>query len=102
MNLSQRISAFAKLGDQINQTQPFELQQIIENVKNQNPWFTEGNIKLAIEGITKFLTLSELEKWTSSYDLDQQKPKTIGIAMAGNIPLVGFHDFLCVLLAGHR
>ena len=102
MNLSQRISAFANLGDQINQTQPFELQQIIENVKNQNPWFTEDNIKLALNGITKFLTRPELEKWTSAYDLNHGIPKNIGIAMAGNIPLVGFHDLLCVLIAGHR
>jgi hypothetical protein len=102
MNLTQRIAAFTKLGDKINQVQPFELQQIIENVKNQNPWFTEENIKKALQGITKFLVKSSLEKWTSKYELNPGEPKKIGVAMAGNIPLVGFHDFLCILVAGHQ
>ena len=102
MNLTQRITAFNKLGDKIRQVQPFELQQIIENVKNQNPWFTEENVKLALQGITKFLTQSDLEKWTSAYDLNPRESKNVGVAMAGNIPLVGFHDFLCILMAGHH
>ncbi len=101
MNLTQRIEAFSKLGEKLNQVQPFELQEIIENVKNQNPWFTEDNIKRSLKGITKFLNKSDLVKWTSGYNLGPKEAKNVGVVMAGNIPLVGFHDFLCILIAGH-
>ena len=102
MNLSQRINAFATLGERIDQIDPAELQEIIENVKNQNPWFTEENTKLSLRGISKFLKKVNLEKWTSSYDLNPKDIKKIGVTMAGNIPIAGFHDFLSILIAGHR
>ncbi len=102
MNLVQRIDAFSKLGDKINQVSSADLQEVIDNIKNQNPWFTEENTTLALSGVAKFLDKSNLEKWTSSYLLAPKESKNIGVAMAGNIPLVGFHDFLCVLLSGHN
>ena len=102
MNLTQRIEAFNKLGEKLNQVQPFELQEIIENAKNQNAWFTDQNIRLALAGIIKFLSPNDLKKWTSAYNLSPIEPKSVGVAMAGNIPLVGFHDFLSILIAGHR
>jgi hypothetical protein len=102
MNLVQRIDAFSKLGDKINQVSSAALQEVIDNVKNQNPWFTEENIKLALSGVAKFLDKPNLEKWTSSYQLAPEESKNIGVAMAGNIPLVGFHDLLCVLISGHN
>jgi hypothetical protein len=102
MTLSQRINAFATLGEKINQVDQAELQDIIENVKNQNPWFTEENTKLSLIGISKFLKKVNLEKWTSSYDLSPKDIKKIGVTMAGNIPLAGFHDFLSILIAGHH
>src|SRR5690606_42093839 len=44
-----------------------------------------------------------MEDWLSKYDMEGPRdPKTVGIVMAGNIPLVGFHDFLCVLISGHK
>lgn len=102
MNLIQRIDAFSKLGDKIKHVSTTELDEILLNIKNQNPWFTEENTKLALIGITNFLTKTNLEKWTSSYKLNPKEAKNIGVAMAGNIPLVGFHDFLCVLISGHN
>jgi len=102
MNLVQRIDAFNKLGDKITQVSSATLQDVIDNIKNQNPWFTEENTKLALTGVTKFLAKPNLEKWTSSYKLEPNQPKNIGVAMAGNIPLVGFHDFLSVLISGHN
>lgn len=102
MNLVQRINAFSKLGSKLNQVSDSEFQEILGNVKNQNPWFTEENIKLAISGITKLLEKTNLEKWTASYDLNPKQAKTIGVAMAGNIPMVGFHDLLCILISGHH
>ncbi len=102
MNLTQRISAFSELGKRISALDSNEVGSILERVANQNPWFTQANSKLALEGITKFLTQSNLEKWTSAYDLHPDHVKKVGVVMAGNIPLVGFHDFLSVLISGHK
>ncbi|MBK5278408.1 MAG: acyl-CoA reductase [Bacteroidia bacterium] len=102
MNLIQRIDTFNQLGEEISQVSNEELQQILEKIKNQNPWFTENNTRLALTGITKYLTKINLTKWTSSYDLNPRVVKNIGVSMAGNIPLAGFHDFLCILIAGHN
>jgi Acyl-CoA reductase (LuxC). len=55
---------------------------------------------MALKGITKLLNPTSLVPWASSYHFGETK--SVGVAMAGNIPLVGFHDFLCVLMAGHR
>ncbi|MEZ5015967.1 MAG: acyl-CoA reductase [Flavipsychrobacter sp.] len=67
-----------------------------------NGWFTQDNINLALDSITNnFLQRDLLEKWVANYSIKDEK-KTIGIIMAGNIPLVGFHDFLCGFISGHN
>jgi len=76
--------------------------QKIVSAKNHNGWFTEENVLFALSQWSKVLTKTELESWLSSYAFDSVKNKTIGIIMAGNIPLVGFHDFISVLLCGHN
>ena len=102
MNLELRINAFSQLGDQIRALETSEFSQLNEAIANQNPWFTPENVRMALLGIAKLLDKNELIKWTSTYQLNPSQVKTIGLAMAGNIPLVGFHDFLCVLIAGHK
>ncbi len=67
-----------------------------------NGWFTKENILFALEQWGKTLTEDNLDKWVRPYHLERTQPKTIGIVMAGNIPLVGFHDFLSVLISGHN
>lgn len=68
-----------------------------------NPWFTPEFIDLASENIaTSFLNKEKLYKWIDSYNADPADAKKIGVVMAGNIPLVGFHDLLCVFLSGHK
>jgi hypothetical protein len=71
----------------------------------ENRWFTEANTRQTLQAIaTQFLDLPTLEAWADQYalpDLDYPA-KTIGLVMAGNIPLVGFHDWLCVFAAGFR
>lgn len=101
MHVEKRIQAFQQLG-QILQTLPEEkLEQWCLLAKSENAWFTSENVKLAIQGIASFLQVEKLAPWTNKYSLDAVKPKTVATIMAGNIPLVGFHDFLCVLLSGH-
>lgn len=67
-----------------------------------NGWFNLENVLFSMQQWSEALTAENLEKWLSSYDFEQVTPKTIGIIMAGNIPLVGFHDFLSVLISGHK
>ncbi len=119
MNLSQRIETFAQLGtffrqvsttkiDEKNDSEfnskfydAFEMQ--IERAHEFNGWFTKENVLFAFESWGKELTFENLTKWTSSYLISKnENPKTIAIIMAGNIPLVGFHDLLSVLICGHN
>lgn len=67
-----------------------------------NAWFTPSHIELAIENIAhSFLQKDKLEQWINSYRMPTTSVK-VGIVMAGNIPLVGFHDFLCGFMSGHE
>lgn len=78
----------------------FEMQ--IKRAKEYNGWFTPDNVLFSLESWSKALTKENLDKWTSNYDFDIKSEKNIAIVMAGNIPLVGFHDFLSVLISGHN
>jgi len=68
-----------------------------------NAWFTSANIALALKTWESVLKEESIKEWMSEYgpDVQNSQPKTIAVIMAGNIPLVGFHDFMCTLLAGH-
>lgn len=101
MNLQDRISAFAALGTAIGNFRENELEFIYRNASAHNAWFTEENIKTALAGVQHYLQKENLEKWAKQYHFEEN-PKVVGLVLAGNIPLVGFHDFLCVLIAGHR
>lgn len=68
----------------------------------KNGWFTEDEIKRALFGIAFMLDEKKLVTWLHNYSFDYIKPKNIGVVMAGNIPAVGFHDLLCVLISGNR
>lgn len=70
--------------------------------EENNSWFTRDNILFALEYWSKTLTKENLEKWTANYSFQNNEEKVVGIVMAGNIPLVGFHDFLAVLISGHK
>jgi len=78
-----------------------EFQEIKYRALNANAWFTMENIDLAVNGIIEqFLNINLLSAWANHYDAVEH-PKKVGIIMAGNIPLVGFHDFLCGFISGH-
>jgi len=80
-----------------------ELKEILIKAEQQNAWFTHDNLIFTLNWWGELLTKGNLENWIKNYALIQGKaPKTIGVVMAGNIPLVGFHDFLSVLLTGNR
>lgn len=104
MNLQYRIELLAKLGDYL-QNDPPAWQEAKMRAEQQNGWFTPEFIAYATQQVvTRYLHATELEKWAASYGIADQPAtsKDVGIIMAGNIPMVGLHDLLCVFVSGHR
>ncbi|MDC6405472.1 MULTISPECIES: acyl-CoA reductase [Maribacter] len=87
-------------GDQATWFQ--ELEAVVDRATSHNGWFTEANILFAFEQWSNALQADNLQKWLDRYDIQNSSPLTVAIIMAGNIPLVGFHDFLSVLVTGNR
>jgi len=102
MNLEHRISAFVKLGNHLSNLSDEAFETLALNARSENPWFTAENVKRSLTGITQYLKEDKLRQWTSAYTLNPAKPKEVALVLAGNIPLVGFHDLLCVLISGHH
>ena len=104
MNLQARIKGFVTLGQQLSDTNNALLIEAKSAAYQQNAWFLPEFIDQAIEQIREqFLQQTALEEWTAAYPsiADQATHLKVGIVMAGNIPLVGFHDLLSTLIAGH-
>lgn len=102
MNLNERIDLMVRLGDYMKASDG-ELFEVINQAYEKNRWFTPEFVLLALKNIsTQFLNEEKLRNWVNFYHVDDNiSPKNIGIVMAGNIPLVGFQDFLCVFISGH-
>lgn len=104
MNLAHRIDLLARLGEYILSPEPSWI-LAKEKASYENGWFIPQFIDTAVSNIShSFLSRKILETWAKRYQISQQnaQPKTIGLVLAGNIPLVGFHDFLCVFVTGNR
>ncbi|GAB5399328.1 MAG: acyl-CoA reductase [Aureisphaera sp.] len=103
MQLQQRINAFAQLSSFLSEWSQNLDHPVLQQAKAHNSWFTESNLKFALQNWSEALTLTQLEAWSKDYHFPENNtPKTIAIVMAGNIPLVGFHDFIAVLMSGHK
>jgi hypothetical protein len=74
---------------------------LVELSQSHNGWFTPEQVYFSVQSWAKALTETNLNQWLSPYDFSKTTPKKIGLVLAGNIPLVGFHDFLSVLISGH-
>jgi hypothetical protein len=79
-----------------------EFEQLIQLSQSHNGWYTPEQVYFSIQSWAKALTQENLDQWTSSYDFTTTESKTIALILAGNIPLVGFHDFISVLVSGHN
>jgi hypothetical protein len=104
MNLDQRINLLAELGNYCLSTDPAWM-TAQRRAHAANGWFTPEFISLAARGIaTQFLDKAKLQAWAGKYRLPDHpvSPRTVGLTMAGNIPLVGFHDFLSVFISGQH
>lgn len=116
MNLTTRIQIFTKLGfflknlaKTLGSTEDLEYFEnnsdeisMLLRAQNENGWFTKENIQFSLSAWADVLNEENLKKWTSAYQFKDSAPKTIAVIMAGNIPLVGFHDFLSVLISGNK
>jgi hypothetical protein len=104
MNLQARIKGFVTLGQQLSDTNNTQLIEAKSAAYQQNAWFLPEFIDQSIQQIREqFLQQKALEEWTAAYPSLSDNPThlKVGIVMAGNIPLVGFHDLLSTLIAGH-
>ncbi|MEQ1745748.1 MAG: acyl-CoA reductase [Saprospiraceae bacterium] len=105
MTRNERLDLLAELGEYLLAEPDADLQAVIAKSYWENRWFTEDNVRSALQAIARtFLDREKLYDWTARYDLpDTLHPeKTVALVLAGNIPLVGFHDWLCVFVAGQR
>lgn len=94
-----KVAALVKLSEiLLNPDDDLELS--MQQAQNKNGWFTLEQVKNAVKSNALSLNISDLNKWTNNYTINNKQRK-IGLVLAGNIPVVGFHDILCVLLSGH-
>ncbi|MCW5516676.1 acyl-CoA reductase [Muriicola sp. Z0-33] len=117
-HLHRRIQAFVKLGNFFREYCEYanntynkitnsntvfaDLENKIELAGHKNGWFTKTNVTFALGQWSQLLTEEILSEWLNKYPIDRTEQKTVAIIMAGNIPLVGFHDFLSALILGHK
>ncbi len=101
MNHSERLAALVALGHRLAHLPADELATQAVRARNQNAWFDLPNVRAAVAGIARLLAEEPLRQWAARYPPEPNTVRQIGVVMAGNIPMVGFHDLLCVLLSGH-
>lgn len=115
MNLNNRKQAFINLGKFLKkytatnpefstaeQEKAELLDETISTAIIHNGWFTKTDIHFSLEQWADNLTSDSLDHWLQPYSFKEETPKTVAIIMAGNVPLVGFHDFLSVLISGNK
>jgi len=97
------VEIFAALGEKLREFgSDAPSRRAIEEAVAANPWFTPEDIVYAVEAIrTRMLGRGQLEEFAARYPCPVARPRNVGVIMAGNIPLVGFYDLLCTLVAGH-
>lgn len=118
MKIQQKVQALSQLGDYLVDfidgkqnlskhdlfNQFYEkTNQAITLAERKNPWFTQGNIMHALAYWAYELNQDKLTAWLDKYNIPESlNPKKVGVIMAGNIPMVGFHDLICVFLSGNQ
>ncbi|MEX0967151.1 MAG: acyl-CoA reductase [Bacteroidia bacterium] len=87
-----------------NQLQKGQLDHATQKAHEANAWFTPENLRFSLQSIIhNFLNSDKLDNWLSTYDIpENHAPKTVALVMAGNLPLVGLHDLLAVMVTGNR
>jgi hypothetical protein len=94
------VDVFSTLGDQLSYPTE-ELTALIHDEHHYNAWFTPASTENAVKSIGAMLNKADLTQWLDKYPLSRGGKK-VGLVLAGNIPLVGFHDVLCVFITGNH
>lgn len=104
MTLSERLQTFIALGDYLRSSEgQADCSELSHRAYLQNNWFTPKNVQFALQSIIEhMLSARALTSWATHYNSEPPVPRLVGIVMAGNMPAVGFHDLLAVLMSGHR
>ncbi|MBC5838610.1 acyl-CoA reductase [Flavobacterium muglaense] len=118
MTLETKKSVFVELGlflSQFSQNNNSKIPTVLNNdlffddfinlialSQSHNGWYTPEQVYFSIQSWAKALTNENLTQWTAAYKMEHVTPKNVALILAGNIPLVGFHDFLSVLITGHN
>jgi hypothetical protein len=118
MKLSQKINAFVSLGrflsqfssenslfiEDIPKNKMFhkDMKEMLQLAKIHNGWFTKENLYFSCKSWSEALSEKNIKQWLSVYTIKEIQSKTVALIMAGNIPLVGFHDFISVLFSGNK
>lgn len=112
-DLKERIQAFTDLGILFKENSykqkiktfqkwDFELNKLLNESYKYNSWFTENNLKLSLKNWSVELNKKNIENWLENYKIELKSSKTVAIIMAGNVPIVGFHDLMCSLILGFK
>ncbi|MDB4060465.1 acyl-CoA reductase [Vicingaceae bacterium] len=75
--------------------------ELVEVVHSENGWFTKDSVMAVYQAWANALEHDKVERWLSHYDLESNKNTKVGVIMAGNLPLVGLHDALSVIISGN-
>ncbi len=104
MDFIKRVESFLSLAKRLKELDQIDKEELFEKARIHNPWFTLPNIHLAFDGLLRLLDETKMKEWIDDYSElpTYNRVHTVGVVMAGNIPMVGIHDFICVLLSGHR
>lgn len=101
MQRSEIVEAFCLLGNKFQQLYESNDERFFLPIYHQNPWFIDVFVKYSLKQWASELTSEKINHWLGAYPLKPNTQKKVGIVMAGNIPMVGLHDLLSVLAAGH-
>ncbi len=103
LSLAQRVETLVQLGKMLDLNHTGELESVIHRASIENPWFTQNNIEKSIKAIrSQYLSTEALQYLVEKYHLDDNVvPQRVALILAGNIPLVGWHDVMCCFLTGH-
>jgi hypothetical protein len=99
INIQHLINTFSALGEELSKPNE-QLTEVINDELHYNAWFTPANVNKAVKAIGASLNRADLEVWLGKYSFNNSNKK-VGLILAGNIPIVGFHDILCVLASGN-
>lgn len=101
LTVEERVKSFADLGEWFSDTSSEAFEILTQKAINGNSWFTPSHIQQAFQAWSEVLTTDKMEQWLQAYTF-ANSPKKVGLVLAGNVPLVGFHDVLSTLISGHQ